>query len=57
MINYDLCDKGWELYDLWVYHDDRAQLEPEFSKDAREAKEKFEEHKRKCLKCGYLDER
>ena len=54
MTNYDLCDRGWELYDLWGYWYERHELEGCYREEVLEAKENFINHKENCNKCGIL---
>ncbi len=54
MINYDLCDKGWEFYDLFVYWQERHELDPKYHKEYQDAKSEFIKHKKKCGKSGIL---
>jgi len=51
----DYCDKGWELYDKWVYFADRSELDQSCINDREEAYAKFLEHKLNCPRCDILD--
>jgi hypothetical protein len=54
--NYDLCDKGWEFYDLFVYWQERNALDMKHHKDYLDSKADLIEHRKKCVKCGFLEE-
>ena len=56
MSNYDLCDTGWDLYDLLNYLQDKqdaGKLVDESEISASRAD--FEKHKRTCKICKRPD--